>query len=488
MPEFRTPGIFIEEGTLTPSSIVAVETAIPAFIGYTEKATNTDGSDLRNVPLKINSLLEYESFFGTRQPGTDLYLLYYSIQLFFKNGGAACYIVSVGDYSSGQIIENELQAGLDATEKIQDVTLILFPDGLNLQSATEYYSIYTKAITQCSTLKNRFVVMDVYMNAALTTDENLDVARMLISGEPSVLRYGAIYFPRIISEFDGVRVTLPASPAIAGKYAETDRTRGVWKAPANINLVGIIELECLVDNHQQESLNVDSVEGKSINVIRKFAGRGEAVIWGARTLAGNDNEWRYINVVRFFMMVEEFIRLGTQPFVFEPNEIATWQHIKNMVENFLITLWRQGAMQGIKPEEAFFVKIGIGETMTQQDVDNGNLIIEVGMAVVRPAEFIIIRIGQWTAGRQVFSVDLSRVISKYIGETEKNIDMLFARAEDKKWLLFFDEADALFGKRTDVKDSHDKYANQEVSYLLQKIEEHKQLVILASNRKDKHCD
>ena len=130
--------------------------------------------------------------------------------------------------------------------------------------------------------------------------------------------------------------------------------------------------------------------GKSVNAIRLFSGKG-VLVWGARTLAGNDNEWRYISVRRFYNMVEESVKKASEPFVFEPNDGNTWAKVKGMIENFLTLQWRAGALMGSKPEDAFFVHVGLGETMTALDIFEGRMIVEIGMAVVRPAEFIILR-------------------------------------------------------------------------------------------------
>lgn len=182
---------------------------------------------------------------------------------------------------------------------------------------------------------------------------------------------------------------LPPSGAAAGVYAFIDRTRGVWKAPANISLRAVVAPSVKLTNLDQESLNVHTT-GKSVNAIRAFTGKG-ILIWGARTLAGNDNEWRYINVRRFFTFVEESAKKATEPFVFEANDANTWVRIRAMLENFLTLQWRQGALTGASAKEAFFVKVGLGETMTAQDILEGRLIVEIGMAAVRPAEFIILR-------------------------------------------------------------------------------------------------
>ena len=186
-----------------------------------------------------------------------------------------------------------------------------------------------------------------------------------------------------------LKVLLPATPAVAGIYARVDNTRGVWKAPANVHVNDTVQPEVLIDNKTQDGLNVHAT-GKSINAIRLFTAKG-VLVWGARTLAGNDNEWKYIPVRRFFMMVEESIKSSTFFVVFEPNEAKTWIQVKSMITNFLIQQWKRGALAGAKPEDAFYVKVGLNETMTALDILEGRLIIEVGMAMIRPAEFIILR-------------------------------------------------------------------------------------------------
>jgi phage tail sheath protein FI len=177
---------------------------------------------------------------------------------------------------------------------------------------------------------------------------------------------------------------------VAGIYARVDNARGVWKAPANESINSVIGPVTNISHDEQASLNVDTVAGKSINAIRVFTGRG-TLVWGARTLKGNDNEWRYVSVRRFFNMVEESSKKATEPFVFEPNDANTWIKVQAMIENFLTNLWRQGALQGAKPEHAFYVSVGLGKTMTPIDILEGRMIVEIGMAVVRPAEFIILR-------------------------------------------------------------------------------------------------
>lgn len=199
-----------------------------------------------------------------------------------------------------------------------------------------------------------------------------------------------VVYKNILDEIKKEALTLPPSGAVAGIYCAVDADRGVWKAPANVSLSNTIRPAVLVTAEDQENLNVDVNVGKSVNAIRSFSGKG-TLIWGARTLAGNDNEWRYISVRRFFNMVEESVKKSTMWAVFEPNDANTWIRVKSMIENYLTQLWRDGALFGSTTDEAFFVKIGLGITMTAQDILEGRMNVEIGMAAVRPAEFIILK-------------------------------------------------------------------------------------------------
>jgi hypothetical protein len=239
------------------------------------------------------------------------------------------------------------------------------------------------ALNAASSLRRLFdplaaAVLSLFSSAEFLADE---AENQLFARHP--------VFAAIASQVSRTMVLLPPSGAVAGVYAAVDRTRGVWKAPANVSLADVSGVAVKVNDQRQEDLNV-STTGKSVNAIRVFAGKG-CLVWGARTLAGNDNEWRYVPVRRFFNMAEESIKKATEPFVFEPNDRGTWVRVRAMIENFLTVQWRQGALAGSVPAQAFYVKVGLGETMTSQDILEGRMIIEIGMAVVRPAEFIILR-------------------------------------------------------------------------------------------------
>jgi phage tail sheath protein FI len=188
-------------------------------------------------------------------------------------------------------------------------------------------------------------------------------------------------------------VVLPPSGAVAGVYAATDTNRGVWKAPANVSLSDVIGPVVKLDNAHQDTLNIDPTTGKSINAIRAFAGKG-TLVWGSRTLAGNDNEWRYVPVRRFYIMVEESVKDSTYWAVFEPNDANTWVKVRGMIENYLTQKWREGALAGATTKDAFYVRCGLGTTMTADDILNGYMNVEIGMAPVRPAEFIVLKFSQ----------------------------------------------------------------------------------------------
>ncbi|GAA4160231.1 hypothetical protein GCM10022217_23970 [Chryseobacterium ginsenosidimutans] len=224
------------------------------------------------------------------------------------------------------------------------------------------------------------------MSSAMSALENyvMEEENNLISNIP--------LFSIIVSKLSQSMNTVPPSGAIAGIYAQTDATRGVWKAPANVSVNSIIGLTDDINDKDQENMNIHET-GKSINAIRKFTGRGN-LVWGARTLAGNSNDWRYVNVRRLANMIEESVKKACMQFVFEPNVAQTWVNVKGMIENYLTTLWNDGALAGAKPEHAFFVAVGLNQTMSAQDILEGRMIVKIGYAPSRPAEFIILEFKQ----------------------------------------------------------------------------------------------
>ncbi|MFN6565519.1 MAG: phage tail sheath family protein [Nostoc sp. ChiSLP01] len=447
MVTYKTPNVYVEEISTFPPSVADVSTAIPAFIGYTEKALKDD-EDLTKKPTRISSLLEYETLFGKAQASnfqvtTDAgvissistpelnYLMYYALRLYFDNGGGSCYIVSVGQYGTEPLKKADFDAGLSALEKEDEPTLILLTDAVNL-SEIDYYALCQQVLKQCNKLKDRFAIFDVLEEKKDKTG-GVNKFRDAIGTETDELKYGAAYYPylqtslnyyytddsvtikgvgetadaqdekltdsktqrtdlynKIQTEIGKKRVVLPPSAAVAGVYARVDRDKGVWKAPANVSLASVLAPTVKISNEEQENLNIDPTAGKSINAIRSFTGKG-TLIWGARTLAGNDNEWRYIPVRRLFNLIEESIQKATAFVVFESNNAITWLKVKSLIESYLEGLWRQGALAGTTPEQAYFVNIGLGKSMTAQDILEGRMIVEIGLAAVRPAEFIILK-------------------------------------------------------------------------------------------------
>jgi len=199
-------------------------------------------------------------------------------------------------------------------------------------------------------------------------------------------------FNTIIGEAKSKLNLLPPSAAMAGVYTMVDNSRGVWKAPANVSLAGVVSPTVSISAVDQEDLNV-TAQGKSINAIRAFIGEG-VLVWGGRTLDGNSLDWRYINVRRTMIMLEESCRLAAKALVFEPNVAGTWITIKSMIQNFLTGIWKRGGLAGAVPEDAFSVHVGLGETMTPDDILEGILRVTVLVAIVRPAEFIEITFQQ----------------------------------------------------------------------------------------------
>ncbi|MBC6608764.1 phage tail sheath family protein [Hymenobacter sp. BT188] len=465
---YKTPGVYIEEIPKFPPSIAPVETAIPAFIGYTQKAEDLVADDLVLKPVRIASMVGYEKYFGGPQPEEKIkvavaetqvdsqtqeikavgkvaeadrskHILYYAMQLFFANGGGPCYIVSAGTYKAlgGALVEDDLHKGLDALVNVDEPTLLVIPEAQQL-SIGDFKLLQDAALAQCELLKDRFVIMDVHGDGESLSDPTADLLAAVGNFRnqgigTKNLKYGAAYGPNLDTVLDlainetkidvdhsingGAATTakldtlkvgsnrlyelakaairdmickMPPSAAVAGIYAAVDTSRGVWKAPANLSVSAVIQPSIQFSTLEQDQMNVDVAGGKSVNAIRAFTGKG-TLVWGARTLAGNDNEWRYVNVRRFFIFVEESVKKAIESFVFEPNDANTWVRVQAMIENFLTTLWRQGALQGIKPEHAFYVAVGLGKTMTALDILEGRLNVEVGMAVVRPAEFIILK-------------------------------------------------------------------------------------------------
>ncbi|MGN0683060.1 MAG: phage tail sheath family protein [Oscillospiraceae bacterium] len=269
------------------------------------------------------------------------------------------------------------RTGIQAFIENSDVSLMAVP-GITIPE------VQMSLIAHCENLKSRFAVLDMPKDRK-KTDELLEYRDMFDSN------YAAFYHPwiQIFDPLSKKNIIAPPSGSMLGIYARTDNTVGVHKAPANEVVRACTGLASSYNTAEQDLLNP-----KGINLIRSFPGRGIRV-WGARTATSNAT-WKYINVRRLFIYLEESIRANTNWVVFEPNTEALWGRVKRTIEMFLASTWRSGALAGTSPSEAFFVEIG-RSTMTQDDIDNGRLICVIGVAPVKPAEFVIFKIGQYTS-------------------------------------------------------------------------------------------
>lgn len=519
MGQMKTPGVYIVEKSAFPNSVVEVATAVPAFIGHTEKAVN-GGKSLSGKAWRISSMAEFHIYFGappkpvctiTEQGGGESpapaggdgaaapaaggaaavaidvtfngksfsldqtagrYILYSCMRLFFQNGGGPCYVVSVGDYAA-PIEADRFRKGIEELVKEQEPTMVVIPEAVLLPEA-ECIGVQQAMLQHCGEkMRNRVAILDVYdgfkdrrdpsgdcvetfrsalginfldfaaayypwLNTSIIQDKelsyenfgNLDVLKALLAedlklgettdgaedpkkaqrqetidklsdpalgeGEKDLLNKTLVQmsplFRTLLKELKAKLNLLPPSAAMAGIYTMVDNARGVWKAPANVSFNSVISPAVNITHDDQEDLNVP-ISGKSINAIRSFIGEG-VLSWGARTLDGNSLDWRYINVRRTMIMLEESIRLASKAYVFEPNDASTWVTIKSMIGNFLTGVWKRGGLAGAVPSDAFSIHVGLGETMTPEDILEGILRITVLVAISRPAEFIEITFQQ----------------------------------------------------------------------------------------------
>jgi hypothetical protein len=276
------------------------------------------------------------------------------------------------------------RTGIQALTDVLDISIEAVP-GITDQN------VMNALILHCETLKYRFAILD--------SAEGADINAIQTQRNLYDTKYAALYYPRIsiLDPLMNTDILAPASGHMAGIYARVDDQRGVWKAPANEVLGGVDSLEFKLSKGDQDVLNPEPV---NISVLRDFRDHSRGLrVYGARCIT-SDAEWKYINVRRLFIFIEASLDLGTQWAVFEPNDQKLWNRLIQSVSNFLTGIWRQGGLMGSKAEEAFFVKCGL-DTMSADDLENGRLIMLVGVAPVYPAEFVIIRIGQWVGGSSV---------------------------------------------------------------------------------------
>lgn len=273
--------------------------------------------------------------------------------------------------------------GLLAFEGVEDISIVAAPGYSNQADQDQVFAIHNAVINHCEKMRYRIAVLD--------TPPNQLVSEAMAFRNKRSSKYAALYYPwvTVANPLGEGRLNLPPSGFVAGIYARNDVNRSVSKAPANEVVGSAIDFEQRLNKAQQEVLNPAGV-----NCLRFFSGHG-FLVWGARTIS-DDPEWKYVNLRRYFAYLEHSIDRGTQWVVFENNSRQLWDNVRHTIEDFLLNEWKSGALMGNKPEEAYFVRCDLS-TMTQNDLDNGRLICLIGVSAVRPAEFVIFRIGQWTA-------------------------------------------------------------------------------------------
>ena len=330
-------------------------------------------------------------------PGTiaDSFALHAAL---FTASAAVAFAVTGGDDGNDSVATDNsanrisYEEALAQLEEVSDIAIVAAP-GHSALGATQFQGAQAALISHAERMKYRIAVLDTPPGQAVGD------ARNVRGGIDS--KYAALYYPWVVVPNPDARpsddsipkeLTLPPSGFVTGVYARNDIERGVWKAPANEVVRGALRFEREISKGEQEVLNPEG-----INCLRTFFGRGNR-IWGARTIS-SDPEWMYVNIRRYFIYLEHSIDRSTQWAVFEPNGPDLWSNITDTISSFLFAEWRSGALLGATPEEAYFVRCD-RSTMTQADLDNGRLICEIGVAAVKPAEFVIFRIGQKTADAQ----------------------------------------------------------------------------------------
>ncbi|HTR55501.1 MAG TPA: phage tail sheath family protein [Kofleriaceae bacterium] len=393
---YLSPGVYVEEVDRGSKPIEAVGTNTVGFLGESSKGP-------MNEAVLITNWSQFVKTFGDFKDCSEH--LAHGVYGFFNNGGSRCFVVNVGapegahaapKVATGDKKDEKAAApvggggrdglfigrdggpgartGLKCFEEVDEIAIVAAPG----QTSP---AVQDALLSHCETRKDRFAILD----SPETITGGVDKLP-----KPRDSKYGAYYFPWIqVYDPDKGNIFVPPSGHIAGVYSRTDSERGVHKAPANEIVRGALGLKYNVSKGEQDLLNP-----KGINAIRFM--NGGIRIWGARTLS-SDPSWRYINVRRLFIMVEASIERATQWVVFEPNDHRLWKRVQRTIASFLTLLWRNGALMGTAPEQAFYVKCD-EETNPPEVIDAGQLVVEIGLAPVKPAEFVIFRIGQMASG------------------------------------------------------------------------------------------
>lgn len=348
-------------------------------------ATTTAGllNDQGTVLVAMYQVLYDLGSTGTSSANTDLKItntdLMKSIAMLTNpNGSLASMMVTLTGFSNSLSIGNALSASVLTSWKITKAPV----DPYAGQNPKPTLDAQASAIMPM--YKNAFASLLKALNSAIKSASTL-----LMQYNTALVNSNSDYANIMQAIAKKVNVLPPAS-AMAGIYTLIDNTFGVWQAPANINIDAVTAPMVSINDDQQASLNVDALAGKSINAIRSFYGRGPAIVWGARTLDGNSLDYRYVPIRRTLIMIEQSVANAAFSMVFQPNDSTTWSSIEGMISNFLHNLWQAGALQGAAAADAYNVEVGLGKTMTATDILNGIMRVSVKVALVHPAEFIII--------------------------------------------------------------------------------------------------
>jgi phage tail sheath protein FI len=413
MAEYLTPDVYVEEVPAGPRPIQAVGTRTAGFVGQAPRRDAHRENGV-GVATAVNNWSQFmREFVGNERGSTSLS---HAVFGFFQNGGSRCFIVNTPD--DQPVNGTPDGGGLQALEAEDEVAIVAAPGRVDPDS-------YDSLLSHCERLKDRVAILDGPLTAPDISqfDTVLTTVRARASGQAAAQQrapaaattpkaderaglrprqsdggYGAVYFPGItIRDALGTQlVNVYPSGHVAGIWARNDSTRGVHKAPANEIIRGALNVTQRLTFEDQGVLNP-----LGVNCIRYFPREGIRV-WGARTLAEASSEWRYLNVRRLFNMIEESIAEATRWIVFEPNDRTLWKSIRRDVGAFLTRVWRDGALMGRTPEEAFFVKCD-EETNPPDSIDAGFVIAIIGIAPVKPAEFVVFRISQHAGGVEIES-------------------------------------------------------------------------------------
>jgi phage tail sheath protein FI len=382
---YNSPGVYRQEVLLKPSPVL--QTGVPGFVGF---AGAPPGGTLQiNRPVALNRKEEFSASFSSANS-----FLADAVAGFFENGGTRCYVVAADssmDPVQGLVTAIAALAPLDGIDlvAVPDASRLLRPD--DTPDKPSIARVQAEMLSHCAHQGNRFAILDSLPGASV--DDVMGQSRELLLGQREPVN-GALYYPWLIPS--GSSNSVPPCGHVAGIYRRSDLKTGVFKAPANEEIFGVLDLETQIDSSIQDRLNP-----MRINCLRAFPGRGIRV-WGARTVGSarvppDHDDWLYVNVRRLFLTVRRWIDLNMGWATFEPNDSRLWVRILRELTAFLTKLQRDGALRGATATEAFYVKCD-AENNPPELRDLGQVVIEIGLAPLSPAEFIVVRIVRRAGG------------------------------------------------------------------------------------------